>query len=107
MIAAASRSRYGASASVMPRDPDRDHLRLRPFALPLLRTEKAKRSGASSVSGNESAMRRTSACVAIDVPQNRARPGVTTRKTDSCRNRRLYSAMIARIAASASAERGA
>jgi hypothetical protein len=36
-----------------------------PLSLPLFITEKAKWSFPSSVSGNASAMRRTSACVAI------------------------------------------
>src|ERR1043166_7400202 len=38
-----------------------------PFSLPLLRTENAKRSGASSAAGSESAMRRTSAWVAMSI----------------------------------------
>src|SRR6267378_3533881 len=44
----------------------------KPFSLPLLRTEKAKWFGASSVSGSESAMRRTSACVAISARLDRS-----------------------------------
>jgi hypothetical protein len=56
-----TRGFFGATRSIQTQT--------KPFGLPLLRTEKAKWLGASSVSGNDRAIRRTSACVAIETPQ--------------------------------------